>query len=320
MASQVCHARSLVVWANTFLRPDDNGRSNNRIKPVDSISEFTSGNLLVPIIKAVTGHDKNDDTDSLEVGDSSSGGWNQVISLMQPAGLLKDAEVVEISSLCCDDGDDYGDDEITELPNRSSNPRTKMAVACLETLLRHTVSEQCAGRESFIRQIMSLDEPTQCTLSRIIVGGAASAEEDEEAFSSSSEAEEDDSPSKTSVISENDRFAPGLHADPTRRRSSLGASSSPCSRRRSYLNTRNLFSPKDKDDEQEISRGPGSAAAKAPETPARPGGSERLGGFGSSGRSDQDTAGSASAVVSGSFSADEKVCVGLFVSDVDVVR
>lgn len=218
MAEAVCYERSLVVWANTFFRSDD-----LNMAPADSITDFTSGDLIVPIARAILGHPLDTGNEGGDVGkggdlDTSTVGWKHVLSMMQPAGLL---EYEDIHVFCT---------ETWELRHKEDGP--KMAVTCLETLLRHTVTEDCPGRETFIRQIMSLDNPTQCTLSCIIVGSPV-------------ESSEAGSPSRESVCSASFTVSPApssMTPTPARRRFTLGdgngdAISSP------YQNISNWFSP-----------------------------------------------------------------------------
>lgn len=153
------HERSLAVWANTFL--DGSATDRNEVASADSLGGFATGDRLVPIVRAVLGIDHNGDEhregeEGAELTAGSS--WTSVISLMQTAGLLE-AGVEEL-------------DMAVEVAYDAENGK-KMAVTCLEALLRHTVTEQCLGRETFIRQIMSLDPSSQATLRKIIVGSTA---------------------------------------------------------------------------------------------------------------------------------------------------
>ncbi len=131
------HERSLVAWANTF----------TETAPADSLADFATGDALLPIARTIVGDGGNDDDD----GGATAPGWAGVFSLMQPAGLVEeDAQVP---------GNDEPEERLLGL-----------AVTCLEDLLRHTVEEHCLGRETFIRQIMSLDDDMQTSLRQIIVG------------------------------------------------------------------------------------------------------------------------------------------------------
>lgn len=244
MAEAVCHERSLVVWANTFFRSDD-----YNMAPADSIANFSSGDLLVPIARAILGHPVDTDNETDEEGEAdgsglSNRGWKRVLSLMQSAGLL---EYANITSFCT---------ETWELRQEEDGP--KMAVSCLETLLRHTVTVDCSGRETFIRQIMSLDDPTQCTLSRIIVG-------------SPTDSSEASSPSRESVscASFTASPAPSSTASTPSRRRSNGAAGAGDVISPPYQNIRNWFSPSsgnEGSDSQVV-----DVAADAM-TPLRPGG------------------------------------------------
>lgn len=140
------HERSLVAWANTFESSDETACAAR------SFADFTSGELLVQIARAIVGY--NDDSDSDKCADkrniNSVSGWAGVFSHMKTVGLLEqDAEIP---------GAEADEEKLT------------LAVTCLEALLRHTVGEQCVDRETFIRQIMSLDASAQTTLRYIIVG------------------------------------------------------------------------------------------------------------------------------------------------------
>lgn len=130
------HERSLVAWADTFAEA---------APAAASLAEFASGNALIPIARTIVGKD-NDDGDD----DETATGWVGVFSHMQSAGLIKEG---------------------AEVPGKDDEEqKLALAVTCLEDLLRHTVGEHCAGRETFIRQIMSLDADVQTTLRHIIVG------------------------------------------------------------------------------------------------------------------------------------------------------
>ena len=130
------HERSLIAWANTFAEA----------APAASLADFASGDALVPIARTIVQR-KEDNYDG--DGDTAAG-WAGVFSHMQSAGLVEEGAEVP------------GDDD--------EEQKLAMAVTCLEGLLRHTVQEDCVGRETFIRQIMSLDADVQTVLRHIIVG------------------------------------------------------------------------------------------------------------------------------------------------------
>lgn len=151
------HERSLVAWANTF------GPSDETSCAAVSLADFASGELLFPIARTIVGHNNDDsdgdgNCDDRTSNDSSCvSGWAGVFSVMKPAGLLEeDAELP-------------GEEE-EEKEEEETEEKLTLAVSCLEALLRHTVGEQCFDRETFIRQIMSLDVSAQTTLRYIIVG------------------------------------------------------------------------------------------------------------------------------------------------------
>lgn len=129
------HERSLIAWANTFAEA----------APAASLADFASGDALFQIARTIVpkenDHDEDDDTVT---------GWAGVFSHMQSAGLIEEG--------------------VEEPGNDDEEQKSAMAVTCLEDLLRHTVGEYCAGRETFIRQIMSLGADVQTTLRHIIVG------------------------------------------------------------------------------------------------------------------------------------------------------
>lgn len=129
------HERSLVAWANTF----------TETAPAGSLADFATGDALIPIARTIVGDGGNDDDDG------AVSGWAGLFSLMQPAGLIDEDAPVP------------GNDETKER-------LLGLAVTCLEDLLLHTVDERCLGRETFIRQIMSLDADVQTILRQIIVG------------------------------------------------------------------------------------------------------------------------------------------------------
>lgn len=134
--------QSLVVWANTF------GTS------ADSLEDFASGDLLIPVVRAilVLGQGSGD---KVADADLVGTGWTSVFSLLESAELLGNWHVHEL-------GDAHVDD-VNGCQDRA------MAVSCLKALLRYAVGEECLGRETIIRKIMSLDASAQGILSRIIV-------------------------------------------------------------------------------------------------------------------------------------------------------
>lgn len=125
--------RSLVAWANTFAEA----------APAASLADFSNGDALIPIARTIVRKDSDDDDD-----DDTASGWVGVFSHMEPAGLVEEG---------------------AKVPGNEAQKR-ELAVTCLEDLLRHTVGEHCVGRETFIRQIMSLDAAVQTSLRHIIVG------------------------------------------------------------------------------------------------------------------------------------------------------
>lgn len=141
------HKRSLVAWANTF------GSADETACAATSLADFASGELLVHISRVIVGYNDNTDSDNCadksNVGSSSS--WAEVFFRMKTVDLLEqDADIP---------GAEADEEKLTF-----------WAVTCLEALLRHTVCEQCFDRETFIRQIMSLDASAQTTLRYIIIG------------------------------------------------------------------------------------------------------------------------------------------------------
>lgn len=164
------YERSLVAWANTF-----NPSFPVSTAPAVSLADFASGDALIPIAQAIVGDDRSVDDDEAAEG---AAGWAGVTSHMRPAGLIdEDAELIE---------------QATEDVAKGAT----MAVTCLEALLRHSVGEQCNGREACIRQIMSLDAAVQTTLRHIIVGGQPQPHQDQYEDESGSEA---GSPSRESL-------------------------------------------------------------------------------------------------------------------------
>lgn len=140
--------RSLVAWANTFI----NASSPASAAPAGSLSHFASGEALIPIARTILATDDDGDEDTATATDAPvATGWAGVFSLMQAAGLIEDNARIPRE-----------EDDIEE--------KTATAVTCLEDLLRHTVGDHCLGRETFIRQIMSLSPDVQTNLRHIIVG------------------------------------------------------------------------------------------------------------------------------------------------------
>ncbi|CAN0101905.1 unnamed protein product [Scytosiphon promiscuus] len=140
------HERSLVAWANTFVASSPTGAV-----PAGSLADFASGEALIPIARTILASDDDTDDDAARENDAPiAGGWACVFSLLEPAGLVEE------------DAPLPREDDLEE--------KTETAVTCLEELLRHTVGEHCVGRETFIRQIMSLSPDVQTNLRRIIVG------------------------------------------------------------------------------------------------------------------------------------------------------
>lgn len=138
------HERSLVAWANTF----DLGTP-----AAASISDFTSGDLLIPIARTIVGHGSDVDDEPFPPAcddDAIGSGWAGVFSQIKPAGLIE---------------------EEVEIPAEAAHEEetAALAVTCLEALLRYTVGGECYGRDAFIRQIMSLDAEAQLTLRAIIL-------------------------------------------------------------------------------------------------------------------------------------------------------
>ncbi|CAB1118982.1 unnamed protein product [Ectocarpus sp. CCAP 1310/34] len=147
------HEQGLVAWANTFSSSFPEGAA-----PAASLAHFTNGDALIPIARTILG-DNHDDHDS--DGQATASGWAGVISYLHSADLIeKDLQV----------------------PTEEDSKRD-MAVTCLEALLHHTCQDTCAGRATFIRQIMSLDTDVQSVL-RHVVAGEEPLDEDGDASSS----------------------------------------------------------------------------------------------------------------------------------------
>lgn len=146
------YERSLVMWANTF------GTK------ADSIVDFASGDLLVPVARAVLPLEYTS-SDSETRYPPNTRGWSLVLSLVQSCGLLEDAGVPQISRQDKDEEEDI---------DSCGDEGKILAVSCLEALLRYAVSALCIHREDIIHQIMCLDAAAQCTLRRIIVGQGSS--------------------------------------------------------------------------------------------------------------------------------------------------
>lgn len=165
------YERSLVAWANTF----NFSSFPTCPAPATSVADFASGDALIPIAQAIVGHDKH--CEDGKTPECAALGWTSVISHMHPAGLLleENADLIE---------------------QAEDVAKGAMAVTCLEALLRHSVGEQCNGREAFIRQIMSLDAAAQTTLKHIIVG---SQDRPQHEYEDESGAEAADSPSRESI-------------------------------------------------------------------------------------------------------------------------
>lgn len=223
------YERSLVAWANTF-----NSSFPVSTTPVLSFADFTSGDALIPIAQAIVGHDRSVDDD--EAADGAAG-WTGVVSHMKPAGLIgEDAELIEPAT-------------------KDVAKAAAMAVTCLEALLRHSVGEQCNGREAFIRQIMSLDASAQSMLRHIIVNGQPQQHQHQYEDGSGSEA---GSPSRESHLADESfagsstpDVANSLAASTPERRGKAGSS---CGDNDSNSDNRSFnswFSPHAKDDARE---------------------------------------------------------------------
>ncbi|CAM9721716.1 unnamed protein product, partial [Ectocarpus sp. 13 AM-2016] len=147
------HEQGLVAWANTFSSSFPEGAA-----PAVSVADFTNGDALIPIARTILGDDHDDDDND---GQATASGWARVISYLLSADLIeKDVQV----------------------PTEEDTKRD-MAVTCLEALLHHTCQDSCAGRATFIRQIMSLDTDVQSVL-RHVVAGEEPSDEDGDACSS----------------------------------------------------------------------------------------------------------------------------------------
>lgn len=243
------YERSLVAWANTF-----NPSFSVSTTPAVSLADFASGDALIPIVQAIVGDDRSIDDD--EAADGTAG-WAGVASHMKPAGLIDE------------------DAELTAQATEDGSKAAAMAVTCLEALLRHSVGEQCNGREAFIRQIMSLDAAVQTTLRHIIVGGQPQQHQHQYEDESGSEA---GSPSRESVLaaeslaglSTPDNAANSLAASTPERHGKTGSS---CGDNDSNSDDRSFnswFSPHAKEDaiERKTSRTPRGDRA-APVGPKR---------------------------------------------------
>lgn len=135
------YERALVAWANTF----GVGAS--------SLADFASGDLLVPIARAILAQDHLAN-DSETFFEANTTGWPVVLSLLRSARIMRDSEHVQQAKV------DHG---------AEANEGGILAVSCLEALLGYAVGEECADREAIICDIMSLDAPDQYILRRIIV-------------------------------------------------------------------------------------------------------------------------------------------------------
>ncbi|CAM9369379.1 unnamed protein product [Ectocarpus sp. 6 AP-2014] len=149
------HEQGLVAWANTFNSSFPEGAA-----PAASLADFTNGDALIPIARTILGDD-HDDHDSN--GQATASGWTGVFSYLHSADLIE---------------------EDVQVPTEEDSKRD-MAVTCLEALLHHTCQDSCAGRATFIRQIMSLDTDVQSVLRHVVAGEEPS---DEDGDASSSEA------------------------------------------------------------------------------------------------------------------------------------
>lgn len=178
------YERSLVAWANTF-----NPSSSASTARASSLADFASGDALIPIAQVIVGDDRSVDDD--EAADGAAG-WAGVASHMKPAGLIDE------------------DAELTAQATEDVSKAAAMAVTCLEALLRHSVGEQCNGREAFIRQIMSLDAAVQTTLRHIIVGGQPQLHQHQYEDESGSEA---GSPSRESLLAAESLAGSSTHDD-----------------------------------------------------------------------------------------------------------
>lgn len=161
------HEQSLVAWANTFTDSFPAGAA-----PAASLADFASGDALAGIARTIVGND-GDDADGTTT--PTTVGWAGVFSHMQLAGLIEEDAQVPAEE------DDEGE-------------KLAMAVTCLEELLRYTVGEDCVGRETFIRQIMSLDAGAQTSLRHIIVGDQPQHQQQDQQDQSEANCSESGSP------------------------------------------------------------------------------------------------------------------------------
>lgn len=132
------YERSFVTWTNSFNRDSST--------PAASLSDLTSGDLLLPIARTVLGGNGTGGVES-----DADTGWLGVFALMKPAGLLE---------------------EDAEPPGAVTPHEDKVALVrtTLEALLRHAVGEQCSCQEVIINKILSLDPEVQMGLRNIILG------------------------------------------------------------------------------------------------------------------------------------------------------
>lgn len=132
------YERSFIAWINSFNRDSST--------PAVSLSDLTSGDLLLTIVRTVLVGDVTGRVES-----DADTGWLGVFALMKPAGLLE---------------------ESAEPPGAVTPHEDKVALVrtSLEALLRYAVGEQCSCQEIIINKILTLDPEVQMGLRNVILG------------------------------------------------------------------------------------------------------------------------------------------------------
>lgn len=193
------HEQGLVAWANTFSSSFPEGAA-----PAASLADFTTGDALIPITRTILGDDHDDDSG----GAATASGWAGVFSYLHSADLI---------------------DEDVQVPTEEASKRD-MAVTCLEALLHHTCQDSCAGRATFIRQIMSLDTDVQSVLRHVVAGEEPSDVDGDASSSEAGSPSRDDRDGGASSFAGSPPLSTAAHRSPAsgsrRRRTSITTSGS----------------------------------------------------------------------------------------------
>ncbi|CAN0249492.1 unnamed protein product, partial [Ectocarpus fasciculatus] len=249
------HEHGLVAWANTFNSSFPEGAA-----PAASLADFTNGDALIPIARTILGDDHDHDSD----GPATASGWAGVFAYLHSADLI---------------------DEDVQVPTEEDSKRD-MAVTCLEALLHHTCQDSCAGRATFIRQIMSLDTDVQSVLRHVVSGEEPPDEDGDASGSDAGSPSRDDCDGGASSFAGSPAPSTAAHSSPAgsgsrRRRTSITTNGSSYDSSRSDedddLGLRSWYSPHPRGSARRKSKvrasgsGTGERAARVGPRPPRQG-------------------------------------------------